>query len=59
MNINYGLLPPLEVTPERDDNGKRLKGTERGLAKKRAQSRRALQDLDGWLAAERAFVFAD
>ncbi len=59
MNINYGLLPPLEVTPERDDTGKRLKGTERGLAKKRAQSRRALQDLDGWLAAERAFAFAD
>ena len=49
MNINYGLLPPLDDTPERDASGKKLKGAERGLAKKRAQSRRALVDLDAWL----------
>jgi methylenetetrahydrofolate--tRNA-(uracil-5-)-methyltransferase len=49
MNINYGLLPPLEAAPTVDAAGKRLKGTERGLAKKRAQSRRALVDLDQWL----------
>lgn len=53
MNINYGLLPPLDDTPERDATGKRLKGPERGLAKKRAQSRRALADLAPWLAQQR------
>ncbi len=49
MNINYGLLPPLAEVPERTADGKRLKGTERGLAKKRLQSRRALDDLSVWL----------
>ncbi len=49
MNINYGLLPPMDNLPDRTADGKRLKGTERGLAKKRAQSRRALADLDVWL----------
>jgi methylenetetrahydrofolate--tRNA-(uracil-5-)-methyltransferase len=51
MNINYGLLPPLEA-PDKDANGKRLKAKERGLAKKRAMSRRALADLEHWLAGE-------
>jgi methylenetetrahydrofolate--tRNA-(uracil-5-)-methyltransferase len=50
MNINYGLLPPLEA-PQAGPDGKRLKGKERGLARKRAVSRRALADLDRWLAA--------
>lgn len=50
MNINYGLLPPLASPPERDASGKRLKGPERGLAKKRTMSRRALSDLASWLA---------
>lgn len=49
MNINYGLIPPLEDTPRHDETGRRLKGPERGLAKKRAQSRRALRDLQTWL----------
>jgi methylenetetrahydrofolate--tRNA-(uracil-5-)-methyltransferase len=49
MNINYGLLPPMETVPDCSADGKRLKGTERGLAKKRAQSRRALADLEVWL----------
>jgi len=50
MNINYGLLPPLEA-PKRDGEGRKLNPTERGRAKKRAMSARALADLDGWLAA--------
>ncbi len=56
MNINYGLLPPLEHPPMQDETGKRLKGPERGIAKRRAQSRRALADLETWLksSAERA-----
>jgi len=53
MNINYGLLPPLEAAPATDASGRRLKGRERGAEKKRLMSRRALSDLDAWLA-ERA-----
>lgn len=49
MNINYGLLPDLDVNPTHDQNGQRLKGPERGREKKRAMSRRALADLAGWL----------
>ena len=51
MNINYGLLPDLASAPTTDVNGKRLKGTERGRAKKRAMSQRALSDLESWLQA--------
>lgn len=49
MNINYGLLPPLDGTPTTDGDGKRLKGKERGRAKKRAMSLRALDAIDAWL----------
>ncbi len=49
MNINFGLIPDLDA-PTHDANGKRIKGKERGFAKKRAQSKRALADLDAWLA---------
>ncbi len=49
MNINYGLLPDLDVNPTHDQSGQRLKGPERGREKKRVMSRRALADLAGWL----------
>jgi methylenetetrahydrofolate--tRNA-(uracil-5-)-methyltransferase len=49
MNINYGLLPPIEA-PRRGDDGRRLQPAERGRAKKGLMSRRALDDLAGWLA---------
>lgn len=49
MNINYGLIPDLDAVPTHDGDGKRLKGTERGRAKKQAMSRRALRDLEAWL----------
>ena len=52
MNINYGLLPPLDP-PTHDANGKPIKGKDRGFAKKRAMSRRALADLEGWLGGAR------
>jgi len=48
MNINYGLLPPIEA-PKRSEDGKRLAPPERGRAKKRLMSLRALADLEGWL----------
>jgi methylenetetrahydrofolate--tRNA-(uracil-5-)-methyltransferase len=49
MNINYGLLPPMEA-PRRGADGARYGRTERGRAKKKAMSQRALADLDAWSA---------
>jgi len=55
MNINYGLLPPLMADlPKKDEEGRKLKPVERGRAKKRLMSLRALEALDGWLVARRA-----
>ena len=52
MNINYGLLPPLdEAGPKRAGDGRKLSPTERGRAKKRIMSVRALQDLDAWIGS--------
>jgi methylenetetrahydrofolate--tRNA-(uracil-5-)-methyltransferase len=50
MNINYGLLPDIDA-PAQDADGKRFKGKDKGRAKKRAMSVRALADIDRWLAA--------
>ncbi len=50
MNINFGLFPPLASAPKSPD-GKRLRGAEKALAKKRALTARALADLKGWIAA--------
>ena len=47
MNINFGLFPPLSAEAAGASRGK---GKERGAAKKRALSARALADLDAWLA---------
>ncbi|MBV1704375.1 MAG: methylenetetrahydrofolate--tRNA-(uracil(54)-C(5))-methyltransferase (FADH(2)-oxidizing) TrmFO [Hyphomicrobiales bacterium] len=49
MNVNFGLFPPLPE-PTHDAGGRRLKGAERGLARKRALSARAKADLELWLA---------
>ena len=49
MNINYGLLPPME-TPKIGDDGVKIPLKERGRAKKRLMSIRALADLDTWMA---------
>jgi len=57
MNINYGLLPPMDP-PTRDEKGRRLNPAERGRAKKNAMSARALDDLLDWLAAEDRSVAA-
>jgi len=50
MNVNFGLFPPLSHTPTRGLGGKRLRGTEKALAKKRALTGRALGDLERWIA---------
>ena len=48
MNINYGLLPMMRETPRRDSDGRRIPPSERGRAKKKAMSERALRALEGW-----------
>ena len=55
MNINYGLLPPMEVA-KRDAEGRRLGAKEKGRNKKRAVGERALADLDAWLAGPSALA---
>jgi methylenetetrahydrofolate--tRNA-(uracil-5-)-methyltransferase len=49
MNINFGLFPPVE-TPKVE--GKRLRGKEKTLAKKRAMTARALADWREWLGVD-------
>jgi methylenetetrahydrofolate--tRNA-(uracil-5-)-methyltransferase len=49
MNINFGLLPPMEA-PTRDAEGNRIKGKARTLAKKQLMARRALGMFESWLA---------
>ena len=48
MNINFGLMPEIALPVQ---NGKRLRGKEKGRARKRAIADRALTDLNGWLSA--------
>ena len=52
MNINFGLFPPIGQ-PVVDEDGKRLRGNEKTLARKRALSARALLDFDAWLGESR------
>ena len=52
MNINFGLFPPLAKAPTHGPDGKRLRGPEKGVARKRALSSRALADLDHWIAGD-------
>jgi methylenetetrahydrofolate--tRNA-(uracil-5-)-methyltransferase len=47
MNVNYGLLPPMEA-PRQDDNGNRIPPKDRGRAKKRLMSERAIAGLTAW-----------
>ncbi len=46
MNVNFGLFPPVAVPPT---EGRRPKGKEKTVARRRAISARALADLDRWL----------
>lgn len=47
MNINYGLLPPLEA-PKKDENGQTIPPKDRGRAKKRLMSLRAIKAAKTW-----------
>ncbi len=57
MNINYGLLPPLdEAGPKRREDGSRIGAKERGRNKKLAMGERALADLDAWVTGATALA---
>jgi methylenetetrahydrofolate--tRNA-(uracil-5-)-methyltransferase len=55
MNVNFGLFPEIEI-PKTDSDGRRIRGKEKSIAKKRAMTKRALADCDHWLN-ERADYF--
>jgi methylenetetrahydrofolate--tRNA-(uracil-5-)-methyltransferase len=48
MNVNFGLFPPIEE-PRLDEAGKKLRGPERGAARKRALSARAASEMTKWI----------
>jgi methylenetetrahydrofolate--tRNA-(uracil-5-)-methyltransferase len=47
MNVNFGLFPEI-TAPTHGSEGNKLKGVERGRAKKLAMAERALADLAAW-----------
>ena len=48
MNVNFGLFPPVEFSRRRED-GSKMRGVEKQLSKKKAQTSRALRDVKEWL----------
>jgi len=48
MNVNFGLFPPM-TEPLRAEDGKKLRGPEKSVARKKAMSVRAGEDLEAWL----------
>jgi methylenetetrahydrofolate--tRNA-(uracil-5-)-methyltransferase len=52
MNVNFGLFPPVEIPKPSD--GKRLRGKEKGRARKQAHCHRALRDLGDWINGSQA-----
>jgi methylenetetrahydrofolate--tRNA-(uracil-5-)-methyltransferase len=49
MNVNFGLFPPLAQAPKAED-GKRLRGPVKAVARKKALTDRARRDLAAWLS---------
>src|SRR5919107_4126901 len=49
MNVNFGLFPPLERAPKAEDGG-RLRGAAKAIAKKKDLTDRARVDLSVWLS---------
>jgi methylenetetrahydrofolate--tRNA-(uracil-5-)-methyltransferase len=50
MNVNFGLFPPVSHALPAGEDSKRLRGPDKGLARKRALTCRALDDLGHWIA---------
>ena len=51
MNVNFGLFPPLAEAPKGED-GKKLKGTAKAIARKVAITDRARVAMETWAAAQ-------
>jgi methylenetetrahydrofolate--tRNA-(uracil-5-)-methyltransferase len=51
MNVNFGLFPEIE-TPQISETGERIRGKEKGRARKRAMAQRALADLGAWRSVQ-------
>ena len=52
MNVNFGLFPPAEI--RKPEGVRRFRSKDRKLARKRACTARALDDIDMWLGSRRA-----
>jgi methylenetetrahydrofolate--tRNA-(uracil-5-)-methyltransferase len=52
MNVNFGLFPPINE-PLRGEEGERLRGSAKSVARKRALTARALRDLSAWQGLSR------
>ncbi len=48
MNVNFGLFPPVTISKPEGHVG-RWRGKDKGIAKKHAVTKRALNDIDRWL----------
>jgi len=48
MNINFGLIPPVQISKPEGHVG-RWKSTDKTIAKKRATTSRALEDIKAWI----------
>ncbi len=59
MNVNFGLFPPLQETPTFDRQSKLNRAAAKAMARKSALSRRALADLDLWIAGGPPAVAAE
>ena len=55
MNVNFGLFPQMQA-PSRDEDGNRIRGKAKSVAKKKLMSARALDDLANWLPQKTAIV---
>jgi methylenetetrahydrofolate--tRNA-(uracil-5-)-methyltransferase len=54
MNVNFGLFQPLEPGAIERPEGRRFRGKEKAIARKKAMTARALADCRAWLDLERA-----
>ncbi len=52
MNVNFGLFPPLNEVPTFDRHSKLGRSTAKAFARKSALTRRALADLEHWIAGD-------
>lgn len=60
MNVNFGLLPPVDKTLLKKPEGvKRWRGKDKSIAKKKLMSARARQDFNEWLSNTRFLEAAE